>query len=81
MSKLSDFYIHKASLQEIVFKCQQWLWLSLLALGEYLPKLGIKVIWDDEEQETTEKPVINEERGGTDVLDEFCKGLTIFCKE
>ena len=21
------------------------------------------------------------ERGGTDVLDEFCKGLTIFCKE
>jgi hypothetical protein len=34
---------------------------DLLALGEYLPKLGIKVIWDDEEQETTEKPVINEE--------------------
>ena len=34
---------------------------DLLALGEYLPKLGIKVTWDDEEQETTEKPVINEE--------------------
>lgn len=34
---------------------------DLLALGEYLPKLGIKVIWDDETQETTEKPVINEE--------------------
>lgn len=33
---------------------------DLLALGEYQPKLGIKVIWDDE-QETTEKPVINED--------------------
>lgn len=40
---------------------------DLLALGEYMPKLGIKVIWDDEnpsadnltEYET--KPVINEE--------------------
>lgn len=34
---------------------------DLLALGEYLPKLGIKVIWDDETQQITEKPVINEE--------------------
>ena len=34
---------------------------DLLALGEYLPKLGIKVIWDDEVQGTTEKPVINED--------------------
>jgi hypothetical protein len=34
---------------------------DLLALGEYLPKLGIKVIWDDETRETTEKPVINED--------------------
>lgn len=34
---------------------------DLLALGEYLPKLGIKVIWDDDAQETTEKPVINED--------------------
>lgn len=33
---------------------------DLLALGEYQPKLGIKVIWDDE-QETIEKPVINED--------------------
>lgn len=34
---------------------------DLLALGEYLPKLGIKVIWDDETQKTTEKPVVNED--------------------
>ena len=34
---------------------------DLLALGEYLPKLGIKVIWDDETKETNGKPVINEE--------------------
>ncbi len=34
---------------------------DLLALGEFLPKLGIKVIWDDEAQVTTKKPVINEE--------------------
>ena len=34
---------------------------DLLALGEYMPKLGIKIIWDDETTETTEKPVINEE--------------------
>ena len=34
---------------------------DLLALGEYLPKLGIKVIWDDDTQQITEKPVINEE--------------------
>lgn len=34
---------------------------DLQALGEYLPKLGIKVIWDDDAQEITEKPVINED--------------------
>ena len=34
---------------------------DLLALGEYLPKLGIKVIWDDEAQATIAKPVINDE--------------------
>ena len=34
---------------------------DLLALGEYFPKLGIKVIWDNETQETTGKPVVNEE--------------------
>ena len=37
---------------------------DLLALGEYLPKLGIKVIWDDEVGESLEKPskkpVVNE---------------------
>lgn len=38
---------------------------DLLALGEYLPKLGIKVIWDDEPEgvkETPEKrPFVNED--------------------
>lgn len=37
---------------------------DLLALSEYMPKLGIKVIWDDEEEATetpVKKPVINEE--------------------
>ena len=34
---------------------------DLLALGEFLPKLGIKVIWDEETQVTTKKPVIHEE--------------------
>ena len=38
---------------------------DLQALGEYLPKLGIKVIWDDEvenaEVTTEKKPVVNED--------------------
>lgn len=34
---------------------------DLLALGEFMPKLGIKVIWDDEAQVTTKKPIIHEE--------------------
>lgn len=34
---------------------------DLLALGEFFPKLGIKVIWDEETQVTTKKPVIHEE--------------------
>ncbi len=39
---------------------------DLLALGEYLPKLGIKVIWDDEANEVErlqpkDSPTINEE--------------------
>lgn len=38
---------------------------DLLALGEYLPKLGIKVIWDDEVEDIAEKPAkipaVNEE--------------------
>ena len=38
---------------------------DLLALGEYLPKLGIKVIWDDEVEDAEEtaekKPVANED--------------------
>jgi hypothetical protein len=38
---------------------------DLLALGEYMPKLGIKVVWDDEtesfSEEPARKPVVNEE--------------------
>ena len=38
---------------------------DLLALGEYLPKLGIRVIWDDEvediEATPEKKPVVNED--------------------
>lgn len=38
---------------------------DLLALGEYMPKLGIKVIWDDEVEDSNEgpakTPVVNED--------------------
>ena len=38
---------------------------DLLALGEYMPKLGIKVIWDDEVEDSNEEPaktpVVNED--------------------
>lgn len=38
---------------------------DLLALGEYMPKLGIKVIWDDDVENTnegpTKTPVVNED--------------------
>lgn len=38
---------------------------DLLALGEYMPKLGIKVIWDDEVKDSNEgpakTPVVNED--------------------
>lgn len=44
---------------------------DLLALGEYMPKLGIKVIWDDEAQETINEPaklpIINEEASRWDL--------------